>query len=72
GLTVPDVLLSGDHARIEEYRFLDSVSETLNKRPELLRKVAFTTSEKKQLRQAGLFSQVQQAQQVTVGQPQDD
>ncbi|RWX47097.1 tRNA (Guanine37-N(1)-) methyltransferase [Candidatus Electrothrix aarhusensis] len=72
GLTVPDILLSGDHARIEEYRFLDSVRETLNKRPELLRKVAFTKSERKQLRQAGLFSQVQQAQQVTVGQPQDD
>ncbi len=70
GLAVPDVLLSGDHARIEEYRFLDSVRETLNRRPELLRKVEFTKSEKKQLRQAGLFSQVQQA--TAVGQPQDD
>ncbi|MCI5218531.1 MAG: tRNA (guanosine(37)-N1)-methyltransferase TrmD [Candidatus Electrothrix sp. LOE2] len=61
GLTVPEVLLSGDHARIEEYRFLDSVRETLNKRPELLRKIEFTKSETKQLRRAGLFSQVQQA-----------
>ena len=69
GLAVPDVLLSGDHARIEEYRFLDSVRETLNRRPELLRKITFTKSEKKQLRRAGIFSQVQQA---AVGQPQDD
>lgn len=69
GLTVPEVLLSGDHARIEAYRFLDSVRETLERRPELLRKVAFTKSEKKQLRQAGLFNQVQRA---AVGPPRDD
>ena len=60
GLTVPEVLLSGDHARIEEYRFIDSVRETLRRRPDLLRKVAFSTAEKKQLRRAGLFAQVQQ------------
>jgi tRNA (guanine37-N1)-methyltransferase len=61
GLTVPEVLLNGDHARIEEYRFLDSVRETLQRRPELLRKVSFTKAEKTQLRRAGLFHQVQQA-----------
>uniref|UniRef100_UPI00405682AE tRNA (guanosine(37)-N1)-methyltransferase TrmD n=1 Tax=Candidatus Electrothrix sp. TaxID=2170559 RepID=UPI00405682AE len=61
GLTVPEVLLNGDHARIEEYRFLDSVRETLQRRPELLHKVSFTRAEKKQLQRAGLFHQVQQA-----------
>jgi tRNA (guanine37-N1)-methyltransferase len=64
GLRVPDVLLSGDHARIEEYRFLDSVRETLRQRPELFQKIVFTKAEKKQLRRAGLFTQVQQAQQA--------
>jgi len=61
GLAVPDVLLSGDHARIEEYRFLDSVRETLRRRPELLCQVAFSKAEQKQLRRAGLFEQVQRA-----------
>jgi tRNA (guanine37-N1)-methyltransferase len=61
GLTVPEVLLNGDHARIEEYRFLDSVRETLQHRPELLHKVSFSKAEKKQLRRAGLFEQIQQA-----------
>ncbi|XCN71090.1 MAG: tRNA (guanosine(37)-N1)-methyltransferase TrmD [Candidatus Electrothrix aestuarii] len=61
GLAVPDVLLSGDHARIEEYRFLNSVRETLQRRPELLCQVEFSKAEKKQLRRAGLFEQVQQA-----------
>ncbi len=61
GLSVPDVLLNGDHARIEEYRFLDSVRETLQHRPELLCKVTFSKAENKQLRRADLFHQVQQA-----------
>lgn len=61
GLTVPEVLLSGDHARIEEYRFLDSVRMTLERRPDLFRNVSLSKAEKKQLRRAGLFAQVQQA-----------
>ncbi|CAK8710828.1 tRNA (guanine-N(1)-)-methyltransferase [Candidatus Electrothrix gigas] len=61
GRAVPDVLLQGDHARIEEHRFLDSVRKTLDCRPELLGKVTFSKAERKQLRRAGLFEQVQQA-----------
>lgn len=60
GLTVPEVLLNGDHARIDEYRFLESVRETLRRRPDLLSKVEFSAAEIKQLRQAGLYEQVQQ------------
>ncbi len=61
GLAVPDVLLSGDHARIEQYRFLESVRETVNRRPQLLAGVAFTTAEIKQMKKAGLYQQVEQA-----------
>ncbi|MCI5130638.1 MAG: tRNA (guanosine(37)-N1)-methyltransferase TrmD, partial [Candidatus Electrothrix sp. EH2] len=61
GLSVPEVLLSGDHARIAEYRFLDSVRMTLERRPDLFRNVSFSKAEKKQLRRAGLFAQVQRA-----------
>lgn len=61
GLTVPEVLLSGDHAKIEEYRFLESVQLTLERRPELLTEAQFSPAEKKQLKKAGLYARVQQA-----------
>ena len=61
GLAVPDVLLSGDHARIEQYRFLESVRETLNRRPALLVGVEFSAAEKKQMKKASLYQQVRQA-----------
>jgi tRNA (guanine37-N1)-methyltransferase len=61
GLPVPDILLSGDHARITEYRFVESVRETLRRRPELLLRVAFSPAEEKLLQEAGLYGQVLQA-----------
>ena len=36
GMTVPEVLLSGDHARIEEWRRHESLRRTLQRRPDLL------------------------------------
>ena len=54
GIAVPEVLLSGDHALIAEYRFIESVRETLTRRPELLAEVEFSKAEKKQLQRAGL------------------
>lgn len=36
GLTVPDVLLSGDHGKIDEWRLLRSVEITAERRPDLL------------------------------------
>ena len=36
GLTVPDVLLSGDHGKIDEWRLLKSVEITAERRPDLL------------------------------------
>lgn len=37
GLKVPDILLSGNHQRIKEYRDIQRLNVTKNKRPDLLR-----------------------------------
>ena len=46
GLEVPEVLLSGDHARIRRWRDRESVRVTLANRPELLDKVRLTEEER--------------------------
>ena len=51
---VPDVLLSGDHKAIFEWRFAASVRQTLQKRPELLEHVNFNKSEIKILKKYGV------------------
>ena len=38
GMEVPDVLLSGDHKKIEEYRKEESIKKTEKRRPDLLEK----------------------------------
>jgi len=45
GHMVPDILLSGDHAAVAEWRLLASVRQTLERRPELLARVVFTKEE---------------------------
>jgi tRNA (guanine37-N1)-methyltransferase len=60
GLAVPEVLLSGDHVKIEAHRFLESVRLTLERRPELLAMAQFSPAEEKQLKKAGLYARVQQ------------
>jgi tRNA (guanine37-N1)-methyltransferase len=47
GWKVPDVLLSGDHGRIEKWRREQAITRTLNKRPDMLEKAELTESEKK-------------------------
>ena len=42
GYSVPEVLLSGDHAAIAEWRLVTSVRKTLEKRPELLARAVFS------------------------------
>ncbi len=59
GMTVPAELLSGDHARIREYRFLESVRVTLERRPELLAGVEFSREEMRLLRRSGLADRVE-------------
>lgn len=36
GMAVPDVLLSGDHKKIDEYRYNESLKRTTDRRPDLL------------------------------------
>ena len=60
-MDIPEVLLSGDHAEIEKYRFVESVRETLARRPELLANVEFTAAEQKLLKKAALLAEVAEA-----------
>jgi tRNA (guanine37-N1)-methyltransferase len=47
GEGVPNVLLSGDHAKIEQWRREQSLLRTLQRRPDLLEKVELTEKERK-------------------------
>lgn len=38
GLKVPEVLLSGNHKKIKEYRYEEKLYQTLNKRPDLFKR----------------------------------
>ncbi len=52
GLTVPEVLLSGNHKMIREWRRSQSLLRTLRRRPELLRTAELTAAERKELSDA--------------------
>ena len=58
GLEVPEVLLSGDHAAISEWRLVASVKQTIARRPELIGRVLFTKQEMKILARHGLLAKV--------------
>src|SRR5210317_2614182 len=60
GFTVPEVLLSGDHAAIAEWRLVTSVRQTLEKRPELLAGAVFTKEEIKILKKNSLYDAVKE------------
>jgi tRNA (guanine37-N1)-methyltransferase len=47
--TVPEILLSGDHARINQWRREQSLKRTLDRRPDLLDKAELSESDKKAL-----------------------
>ncbi len=51
GLEVPEVLLSGHHARIKEWRRLQALRRTYERRPDLLAQAQLTASEKQLLDQ---------------------
>ena len=46
GMTVPDVLLSGNHANIEKWRHEQKLIRTLHKRPDLLEKYQLSGKDK--------------------------
>ncbi|ABR73893.1 tRNA (guanosine(37)-N1)-methyltransferase TrmD [Actinobacillus succinogenes] len=51
GLTVPPVLMSGNHEQIRKWRLTQSLERTWLRRPELLEKLALTDEQKKILNQ---------------------
>lgn len=53
GMKVPDVLLSGHHKNIDEWRLKQSLKRTLERRPDILEGREFTKLEKKLLKQIG-------------------
>lgn len=65
GMEVPQVLLSGDHGAVGEWRFIASVQQTLARRPELLQTMKFSAPEKKLLQKHGLLAEVEQKSRAT-------
>src|SRR5690625_1315329 len=49
GMTVPDVLLSGNHANIETWRRQQSLKRTYERRPELLEQITLSANDQKML-----------------------
>ena len=47
GMKVPDILQSGDHAKIEQWRREQALLRTFNKRPDMLEKAELSEKEKK-------------------------
>jgi len=56
GMEVPEVLLSGNHAKIREWRRQQSLLATQRFRPDLFEKAELTVKEKKWMREVGLCS----------------
>ncbi len=52
GLSVPEVLLSGNHERIRRWRLQQSLVRTWQRRPELLAKLALTEEQRQLLEEA--------------------
>jgi len=58
GQEVPELLLSGNHKAIENYRFISSVERTLARRPDLIASATFSRDEIKLLKQYHLYDAV--------------
>lgn len=55
GMTVPEVLLSGHHANIEQWRREQALLETARRRPDLFAKLVLGEKDKKFLREKGII-----------------
>lgn len=62
GQQVPEELLSGNHEKIEAYRFIASVNRTLKRRPDLLRQEKFSSEELLLLKKHHLLEAVEEIQ----------
>jgi len=56
---IPEVLLSGDHKRIKEFRFLESVKRTMERRPDLIKLATFDKCEIMLLKKHKLYKKLQ-------------
>ncbi|AXI01525.1 tRNA (guanosine(37)-N1)-methyltransferase TrmD [Aquirhabdus parva] len=68
GLDVPDVLKSGHHLEIEKWRFLQSVTRTKARRPELFKDVTLSKQQQKWLNEAEKKARIP-AQQIQTKSP---
>jgi len=53
GMRVPDILLSGHHAQIEQWRRRQALKRTWEQRPDLLARAPLTPTDKNFLRELG-------------------
>jgi tRNA (guanine37-N1)-methyltransferase len=60
GQSVPDVLLSGDHGKITQWRRQQSLMRTLRQRPDLLARAPLTDTDRKFLKSLGYDSENKQ------------
>lgn len=61
-LLVPEELLTGNHEKIEVYRFIASVKRTLERRPDLIENEVFSTDEVLLLKEHKLFGLIEKIQ----------
>ena len=59
---VPEELLSGNHENIQRYRFITSVTRTIERRPDLIQTEQFSENELQLLRQHDLLKTVKEIQ----------
>lgn len=59
GWKVPDILLSGNHAKIDHWRREQSLARTLRQRPDLLERASLSEDDKKFLERLGRSSEPQ-------------
>ncbi|MGL1930197.1 MAG: tRNA (guanosine(37)-N1)-methyltransferase TrmD [Desulfotalea sp.] len=57
-IEVPEILLSGNHSAIEEFRFVSSIRRTIERRPSLLENENFDKKELKMLKKHGLLKEI--------------
>jgi tRNA (guanine37-N1)-methyltransferase len=61
GVAAPEVLFSGDHAAVAEWRLVAAVERTLAKRPDLVAGMRFSPSELKILQRQGLLAKLRES-----------
>ncbi len=59
--SAPEVLFSGDHAAVAQWRLIEAVKRTFEKRPDLIRGMRFNSQEKKILKKQGLLAKLSKA-----------